>query len=96
MKCKLNEMKCVYFQMFSVQLYICSKPFVINNKNIINMDKASTIFFDFEVSSVILLRRVCESCDHLPDPRATNISRSKTDDYRPANEYPSPLYRQTE
>lgn len=56
-------------------------PFVLYNKDVINIDKASTIFFDFEVSSVILLWRVCESCDHLPDPRATNISRSKTDDH---------------
>lgn len=52
-------------------------PFVID---IINIDKASTIFFDFEVSGVIRLWRVCESCDHLPDPRPANISRSKADD----------------
>lgn len=61
--------------------YICNMPFVLHNKDVINIDKSSTIFFDFEVSGVILLWRVCESCDNLPDPRATNISRSKKDDH---------------
>lgn len=66
--------KCFIFWVILYSIY------AIQNKDVINIDKASTIVFDFEVSSVILLWRVCESCDNLPDPRATNISRSKTDD----------------
>lgn len=66
--------KCFIFWVILYSIY------AIQNKDVINIDKASTIVFDFKVSSVILLWRVCESCDNLPDPRATNISRSKTDD----------------